>query len=87
VSRAAEFPRLNTVIDEAATAAGRDPRSIRRIANLGELPGATNEAADLLLTLADGYGMDGFVFWPADNAAVEVERFSREIVPAVKAGL
>ena len=87
ISRAAEFPRLNAIIDEAATAAGRDPGSIRRIANLGELPGATNEAADLLLSLAADYGIDGFVFWPGDNADVEVERFAREIVPAVKAGL
>ena len=42
---------------------------------------------NLLLTLAAGYGIDGFVFWPGDNAGVEVERFAREIVPAVKAGL
>jgi len=87
ISRAAQFPRLNAIINQAATAAGREPGSIRRIANLGELPGATNEAADLLLTLASGYGIDGFVFWPGDNAAVDVERFAREIVPAVKAGL
>ena len=34
ILRAAEFPQLNTMIDEAASAAGRDPRQIRRVANI-----------------------------------------------------
>jgi alkanesulfonate monooxygenase SsuD/methylene tetrahydromethanopterin reductase-like flavin-dependent oxidoreductase (luciferase family) len=87
VSRAAEFPRLNKVIDEAALAAGRDPRSIRRIANVGQLPADTREATDVLLALAIDYAIDGFVFWPADSAATEVEHFAHEVVPAVRSAL
>jgi len=87
ISRAAEFPRLTAIIDQAAQDAGRDPRSIRRIANVGEMPAATNQAADLLLTLAADYSIDGFVFWPGDTSTDNVTRFASEVVPAVKAGL
>jgi alkanesulfonate monooxygenase SsuD/methylene tetrahydromethanopterin reductase-like flavin-dependent oxidoreductase (luciferase family) len=87
LSRAAEFPRLNAVIDEAATAARRDPRSIRRIANLGALSTDPRESIDSLLTLATDYGIDGFVLWPADGSTQAVDRFASEIVPAVRSAL
>ena len=45
----------NRRIDEAATAAGRDPRSIRRILNAGQL-----EAEELVSLVVD-YGMDTFL--------------------------
>ncbi len=39
--RAAELPDLNARIDDAAAAAGRDPRSVRRLLNIsGEFSGA-----------------------------------------------
>ena len=77
ISQAAEFPRLNKQIDEAATAAGRDPRQIRRIANmwgmeLGDVPGAV----DVLAWLGTEGGIDSFVFWPGDAGTSEVERFA-----------
>jgi alkanesulfonate monooxygenase SsuD/methylene tetrahydromethanopterin reductase-like flavin-dependent oxidoreductase (luciferase family) len=87
LSRAAEFLRLNGVIDEAATAAGRDPGSIRRIANIGALPTDPKGSVDSLVALATDHGIDGFVLWPRDGSTRTVERFAGEIVPAVKAGL
>lgn len=84
ISRAAEFPKLNSVIDEAALAAERDPRSIRRIANLGELPADPGQSTEILLSLATEYGIDGFVFWPGDTSTTAIERFANEIVPAVR---
>jgi alkanesulfonate monooxygenase SsuD/methylene tetrahydromethanopterin reductase-like flavin-dependent oxidoreductase (luciferase family) len=85
ISRAADFPRLNGVIDEAALAAGRDPRTIRRIANVGDLPADARAATDLLVGLATGYGIDGFVFWPGEDATASIKRYSNEVVPAVRA--
>jgi alkanesulfonate monooxygenase SsuD/methylene tetrahydromethanopterin reductase-like flavin-dependent oxidoreductase (luciferase family) len=38
VSRIAEFPRLNALIDEAAVAAGRDPSQIRRMGGPATAP-------------------------------------------------
>lgn len=69
------------MIDEAAERAGRDPRSIRRIANLGselaERP--TPEVVELLGSLARDHGFDGFLVSP-DQA----ERFAAEIAPALR---
>src|SRR5207302_7949792 len=45
----------NRRIDEAAAAAGRDPRSIRRLLNAGQLDAAT------LVALVVEYGMDTFL--------------------------
>lgn len=85
ISAAARFPQLNARIDEAAEAAGRDPRHIRRIANVGGLDlDDTVGALDLLAWLGTEGGIDSFVFWPGDEDTTEVERFASEIVPALK---
>jgi alkanesulfonate monooxygenase SsuD/methylene tetrahydromethanopterin reductase-like flavin-dependent oxidoreductase (luciferase family) len=69
------------LIDEAAERAGRDPRSIRRIGNLGseitDLP--TSQVVDLLGSLARDHGFDGFLVSP-DQA----ERFAAEVGPALR---
>ncbi|MFI7134320.1 LLM class flavin-dependent oxidoreductase [Nonomuraea sp. NPDC050153] len=67
----------NTVIDEAATEAGRSPRDIRRLLNLGEeLPPA--QLAEIALT----YGVSVFIL--AANDARRLQRFAQETAPAVR---
>ena len=85
ISRAAEFPSLNARIDTAAQAADRDPKQIRRIANVGGLDLDDREGAvDVLTRLATEAGMDSLVFWTGDSGTSDVERFASEIVPAVR---
>jgi alkanesulfonate monooxygenase SsuD/methylene tetrahydromethanopterin reductase-like flavin-dependent oxidoreductase (luciferase family) len=83
ISNAAKFPAQNARIDDAADAAGRDPRQIRRIANVwGMGLGDRSEAIDTLSSLIADNGMDGIVYW-TDEGAADVERFANEIVPAL----
>ena len=85
ISRAAEFPALNARIDEAAKAAGRDPASINRVANVGGLDLAdTQGSIDTLTRLVTDGGMNALVFWSDGPEASELERFASEIVPAVR---
>jgi alkanesulfonate monooxygenase SsuD/methylene tetrahydromethanopterin reductase-like flavin-dependent oxidoreductase (luciferase family) len=69
------------LIDEAAERAGRDPRSIRRIANLGgeitEAP--ASHVIEVLETLVRDHGFDGFLVSPD-----QVERFAAEVAPALR---
>ena len=78
-----ELPGRVRLIDEAAERAGRDPRSIRRIANLGgELTeGPPSHVIETLGRLRDDYGFDGFLVSPD-----QVERFASEIAPALRSG-
>ena len=84
-------------LDEAAVAAGRDPRSIRRIYNVS---GAIQDAADgderaiigppqlwvdTLLRLAEDLHVDTFVLWPRGDIDAELARFTLEVAPAVRA--
>jgi len=66
----------NKRIDEAALAAGRDPRAIRRVLNSGDQP------ADLLVELALEHGMDTFMVGGEDPDAMR--RFAAEVAPAVR---
>ena len=92
-----EVPPRQKAIDEAARAAGRDPATIRRIANLsGEITdGASGESGEWLhgpvehwveeLTkLVRDFGFDGFVLSPADGSLEQIERFATEVAPAVR---
>jgi hypothetical protein len=65
----------NKRIDEAATAAGRDPKSIRRILNTG------NQPADVIIALALDHGMDAFLI-SEDPAAMR--QFASEVAPRVR---
>ena len=84
-------------LDEAAVAAGRDPRSIRRIYNVS---GAIQDAADgderaiigppqlwvdTLLRLAEDLHVDTFVLWPRGDIDAQLARFTLEVAPAVRA--
>jgi hypothetical protein len=79
------------MIDEAAERAGRDPRSIRRIANLsGEitdgpvtewLHGPPSHWIEELGRLVSDHGFDGFLVGSA-----QVERLTTEVAPALRNG-
>jgi alkanesulfonate monooxygenase SsuD/methylene tetrahydromethanopterin reductase-like flavin-dependent oxidoreductase (luciferase family) len=66
----------NRRIDEAALAAGRDPRAIRRILNSGDQP------VDLLVELVLEHGMDTFMVSGEDPDAMR--RFAVEVAPKVR---
>jgi alkanesulfonate monooxygenase SsuD/methylene tetrahydromethanopterin reductase-like flavin-dependent oxidoreductase (luciferase family) len=66
----------NKAIDEAAQDAGRDPRDIRRLLNIG--PATAEELAQL--TLEDG--ISTFVLIGDDEAAIRT--LAEEIAPAVR---
>jgi len=79
-------------IEEAATAAGRDPTSIRRILNLsGSIEQSRGEGfvgpasfwVDELTRLVEA-GMNAFMFWPAHDEEQQIEVFAEEVIPAVR---
>ena len=84
-----EVPGRVRLIDEAAERAGRDPRSIRRIANHGGaltdgpvtewLHGPPSHWIEELGTLIRDHGFDGFLVGSA-----QVARFAAEVVPALR---
>jgi alkanesulfonate monooxygenase SsuD/methylene tetrahydromethanopterin reductase-like flavin-dependent oxidoreductase (luciferase family) len=95
VSMIADFPTLTARIDDAAVKAGRDPATIRRIANAGgvisdgargpgPLDGPVDQWVDLVTRLNVELGFDGVLFWPPDEGVGQVERFAAEVVPAVR---
>jgi alkanesulfonate monooxygenase SsuD/methylene tetrahydromethanopterin reductase-like flavin-dependent oxidoreductase (luciferase family) len=85
---------LGSIIDEAAMAADRDPHSIRRILNLQGVIGATvgprpldgpvERWVEQLVAWHHDLRIDSFVFWAPDDRPDQVERFAREVVPAVR---
>ncbi|MGV0837990.1 LLM class flavin-dependent oxidoreductase [Mycolicibacterium thermoresistibile] len=73
----ADLAAMNRRIDDAAAAADRDPRDIRRLLNIGPQPSA-EELADIAL----GYGVSAFIL--ASDDSVTTEWFAAEIAPAVR---
>lgn len=78
-------------VDEAAVAAGRDPRSIRRIFDFygddhrGQRPlaqGGPSEWVDILLPLVTEYGVGTFILASDDPRSIDV--WGREVVPALR---
>ena len=68
----------NQRIDEAATAAGRDPRSIRRILNAGgDVP------VEQFTSLAVDYGMDTFIVGGIEDPEA-FRWFAADVIPAVR---
>ena len=65
----------NKRIDEAATAVGRDPRSIRRVLNAGQLE------AEILVSLVVDNGMDTFLVTDDPD---EMRIFMSEVAPRVR---
>jgi alkanesulfonate monooxygenase SsuD/methylene tetrahydromethanopterin reductase-like flavin-dependent oxidoreductase (luciferase family) len=84
----------NRRIDDAATAAGRNPADILRIYNIGGritdgassgfLDGPVDQWVDQLTELTVNYGMDGYIVGPADDSAEQLRRFATEVAPRVR---
>lgn len=79
-----ELNRSNKTIDEAAAAAGRDPREIRRVLNFFTRPGAKEPARwiDELLPLVLQEGVGTIILGTDDPG--ELQRFATEVMPAVR---
>lgn len=86
-----DLTALNEYLDEGATAAGRDPRDVRRFLNIsgaftstsrGLLQGPPDQWVEELTDLALTYGTSGFILASDDTATTE--RFAAEVVPAVR---
>jgi alkanesulfonate monooxygenase SsuD/methylene tetrahydromethanopterin reductase-like flavin-dependent oxidoreductase (luciferase family)/FAD/FMN-containing dehydrogenase len=86
-----EFARSNATIDEAAVGAGRDPREIRRIANIGGqfaardggfLIGPSDQWVEQLLPYVIDDGVGTFILAGDDPAAMQ--RFAEEVAPALR---
>jgi alkanesulfonate monooxygenase SsuD/methylene tetrahydromethanopterin reductase-like flavin-dependent oxidoreductase (luciferase family) len=83
---------MSVRLDEAASGAGRDPASLRRILNVngeitdgesnGPLHGPVDQWADRLTEFAVNYGFDTFVLWAEGEG--QLRRFAEEVVPAVR---
>lgn len=86
-----EFEAGNRIIDEAARAAGRDPREIRRLINIsgrfsatreGFLVGPSEQWVNDLLPLVVEQGV-GTVILMSDDPAT-IEQFATEVAPALR---
>jgi len=79
-------------VDDAATRAGRDPLSLRKVYNLagmvggsaGGFAGPAGEWAELMIH-AVALGVNGFSFWPTTDVERQLEVFAHEVVPVVRA--
>lgn len=87
----ADLATMNSHIDEGADAAGRDPRDIRRLLNIGGrfsptgsglLQGPPEQWVDDLTGIALDYGISGFIL-AADDAPT-IELFASEVAPGVR---
>jgi alkanesulfonate monooxygenase SsuD/methylene tetrahydromethanopterin reductase-like flavin-dependent oxidoreductase (luciferase family) len=85
------FPDAVARIEDAAAAAGRDPRAVRRVVNIGAVfrdseTSPPEQWAEELMRYVE-IGLDGFVLWPGDtpNPEAMVRTFAEEVVPAVRA--
>ena len=86
-----ELAAAGARIDEAAERAGRDPRSVRRIANVngvitdgpavGPFAGPPEQWAETLQQLHTEHRFDGFVLWAEGDMQEQIGRFAREVRP------
>ena len=91
-----ELPARVQMIDQAAERAGRDPRAIRRIANVngviadgpvtGWLHGPPEHWVAELGALAADHSFDGFVLWSEGEMVEQIGRFAAEVAPALRSG-
>jgi alkanesulfonate monooxygenase SsuD/methylene tetrahydromethanopterin reductase-like flavin-dependent oxidoreductase (luciferase family) len=83
-----------SLLEEAAERAGRDPRSIRRIANVngvitdgpveGWLRGPAEHWVEELGALHAEHGFDGFVLWSDGDMTEQIGRLAAEVAPALR---
>jgi alkanesulfonate monooxygenase SsuD/methylene tetrahydromethanopterin reductase-like flavin-dependent oxidoreductase (luciferase family) len=84
------------LLDDAAERAARDPRAIRRIANLGGviadgpvqrwLHGPPEHWIEELRALSAEHGFDGFLFSSEAPMTEQIGRFAAEVAPALRSG-
>jgi alkanesulfonate monooxygenase SsuD/methylene tetrahydromethanopterin reductase-like flavin-dependent oxidoreductase (luciferase family) len=89
-----ELPARVRMIEEAAERAGRDPRAIRRIANVngviadgpveGWLRGPPEHWVAELGALHADHGFDGFVLWSDGEMSEQIGRLAAEVAPALR---
>lgn len=89
-----DLPRATETIDAAAQDAGRDPRQIRRLVNIGgafaptataPFTGPPNHWAEQLTELALEHGMSTFILATDDTETIRV--FSEDVIPAVRSSV
>jgi alkanesulfonate monooxygenase SsuD/methylene tetrahydromethanopterin reductase-like flavin-dependent oxidoreductase (luciferase family) len=73
-----EIDASNATIDEAAREAGREPADIRRLVNVRP----SDATPERLAQLAADHGFSTFILASDDTTAIE--RFAREVAPAVR---
>jgi alkanesulfonate monooxygenase SsuD/methylene tetrahydromethanopterin reductase-like flavin-dependent oxidoreductase (luciferase family) len=89
-----EIPERQLAIDEAAKAAGRDPGSVRRIANVngvitdgaseGFLRGPASQWVDDLRRLREEFRFDTFIFWGEGDPDEQLKRYAQDVVPLAR---
>jgi alkanesulfonate monooxygenase SsuD/methylene tetrahydromethanopterin reductase-like flavin-dependent oxidoreductase (luciferase family) len=87
----ASYAEINKHVDEGAAAAGRDPRLVRRLLNIGGTFAATSRSllngppdqwAEDLAGLTLEYGVSAFILASDDPATIS--RYAAEVAPAVR---
>ncbi len=88
------LPEKQQLIDDFALEAGRRPEEIRRVYNVmgmitdcpmqGLFTGPVEYWVDELTRLVVEFGMDTFMYWPADDRMHQIELFAAEVTTAVK---
>ena len=87
----ADLAPMNTTIDDAAAAAGRDPAVVRRLLNIsgtfsavggGLLHGPADQWAKELAAMALEHGISGFLL--ATDSGEDLARFGQEVAPQVR---
>jgi hypothetical protein len=81
-------------IDEGARAAGRDPGEIRRLLNVSGkivdgdveelLVGPPEHWVEALTGFVRDLGFDTFLLWASEEPEEQLERFTTEVVPALR---
>ena len=88
------LPAAVARVDDAASSAGRDPATIRKVYNIGgmigpESPepfqGSVRQWVDQLVAIVRDHGMNGFTYWPTDDRERQLAVFATEVVPATRA--
>jgi alkanesulfonate monooxygenase SsuD/methylene tetrahydromethanopterin reductase-like flavin-dependent oxidoreductase (luciferase family) len=91
-----DVPAKRQAIEEAAEKAGRDPATIRRIANVsgtitdggpatGWLEGPPEHWVEELTSLTAEHGFDGFILSLGDDAQEQIARLGEAVAPACRA--
>lgn len=81
---AEDVPSMQSRIDEAARRAGRDPGSVKRLANVLALEGEPDGWADQLLRAGD-LGFEALLVGVSDDDPVGfIRRLGEEIAPRIR---